>query len=87
MKDQFQPLQPREFRYVDAEVKEKPSPWHDELQALKDHLRQNKENFVFHNSWCGDTEGGFYATDDFDMEKLCKEIDSFGESLRLRAKS
>lgn len=45
MKDKFQPLQPRELRYVDIEVKEKSDMSHDELMAEISRLRGELEKF------------------------------------------
>ena len=51
------------------------------IQAFKDLLKKriidNKDNWVEHHSMCGSTEGGFYDTDEVDMDKLMKEIDDF----------
>lgn len=54
----------------------------DIFERLKAHLRDKQKNYVEHNSWNGDTEGGFYDTDDFDFDKLCAEIDAFAEELK-----
>jgi hypothetical protein len=54
---------------------------------LKERLRENIENYVEHNSWMGDTERGFYSTDELDFDKLCAEIDKLGEEIRAAAPS
>lgn len=52
------------------------------VAKLKAHLAEKKANYVEHSSWNGDTEGGFYDTDEFDFDKLCVEIDAFSESFK-----
>ena len=49
----------------------------DFVELLKQHLRDHKDQYIEHNSWNGNTESGFYATDDFDMGKLLAQIDAF----------
>lgn len=49
---------------------------------LKEWLKERKEKYVEHRSWVGDTESGFYSTDEFDMDKLLAEIDAFSEQLK-----
>ena len=57
-----------------------------ELEYLKKFLKRNEAKFNEHHSWLGDTESGFYSTDEFDLEKLFEQIDAFGEELRSRHK-
>ena len=52
------------------------------VEALKKRLAENKANFVSHHSWCGNTEGGFYDTDEFDFDNLMKEIDEFSAEFK-----
>lgn len=54
----------------------------DLIEKLKEHLRNRQEMYVEHHSWCGDTEMGFYSTDDFDIDQLMKEIDVFAASFQ-----
>lgn len=56
----------------------------DVLQALKARLKEREKSFYWVDSWCGNTETGFYDQAEFDMEKLLNEIDQFGEDLRNR---
>lgn len=56
----------------------------DIFEKLKAHLRKKQSNYLVHNSWLGDTEGGFYSTDEFDFNKLCEEIDAFSLELKKR---
>ena len=54
------------------------------LQALKERLKERKGDFVITDDWNGDTEGGFYTTREFDLNKLYDQMDKFGEELRVR---
>ena len=54
------------------------------LQELKERLKERKSAFVITEDWNGDTEGGFYTTHEFDLEKLYAQMDKFGEELRQR---
>lgn len=56
------------------------------FEQLKTWLKERQSNYVDHNSWFGDTESGFHTIDEFDFDKLCAEIDAFGEELRKRNK-
>lgn len=47
------------------------------VEGLKQRLADNKDNYLEHRSMLGDTEGGFYSTDEFEFEKLIAEIDKF----------
>lgn len=49
------------------------------FELLKEHLKDNKDNFLEVNDWCGDTVTGFYTETNFDIEKLWEEIDEFCE--------
>lgn len=51
------------------------------FDKLKAHLRANKDNYVDHSEWNGSTEGGFYDSDDFDIDKLMEEIDKFAAEI------
>ncbi len=52
------------------------------LEALKEWLADNKGKYLDHQSWLGDTEGGFYSQDTFDFKKLLEEIDAFHEQFK-----
>lgn len=52
------------------------------LNELKEWLRERQANYVEHTSMNGDTESGFYDTDEFNFDLLCDEIDKFGAELR-----
>ncbi len=52
------------------------------LEALKKWLADRKGNYLDHQSWLGDTEGGFYSQDTFDFEKMLEEIDAFHEQFK-----
>lgn len=56
-----------------------------EFAELKKHLSEKTEDWLDHNSWNGDTEGGFYTTNEVDLEKLFLCIDEFGAQLRERS--
>ena len=47
------------------------------IEQLKKRLKDSQGNYLEHHSMCGDTEGGFYDTDEFDFDALLKEIDTF----------
>ena len=49
------------------------------VEQLKQRLADTQGNYNEHHSWCGNTEGGFYDTDEFDFDALLKEIDTFSE--------
>lgn len=49
------------------------------VEKLKEYLKDNKENYLEINDWCGDTVSGFYTETHFDMDKLWAEIDDFCE--------
>lgn len=50
--------------------------------ALKQRLSDNKGNYINHWSMMGNTEGGFYSTDEFDFDNLLKEIDDFSAEFK-----
>ncbi len=52
------------------------------VEQLKKRLKDNQGNYVEHNSWNRDTEGGFYDKDEFDFYALLKEIDTFSEEFK-----
>lgn len=52
------------------------------IEGLKERLAENKANYLDHWSMCGDTENGYYSADDFDFEKLLKEIDQFSAEFK-----
>lgn len=54
------------------------------IEKLKVHLRAKRSVYVEHNSWNGDTEMGFYETDNFDIEKMMTEIDEFSASFQMK---
>lgn len=52
------------------------------VEKLKQHLTENKNKYAEHHSWMGDTESGFYDTDEFDMDELLKQIDEFSATFK-----
>lgn len=52
------------------------------IQKLKDWLLEKKANYVTHYDMMGDTEGGFYETDEFNFDDLLKEIDAFSAAMK-----
>lgn len=50
--------------------------------ALKAHLRKRESAFNEHHSMVGSTEGGFFSSDDFDMDALLREIDEFAATFK-----
>lgn len=52
------------------------------INALKKHLVDKKDEYLFHSSMNGSTETGFYSSDDFDMDELLKQIDEFSETFK-----
>jgi hypothetical protein len=57
-------------------------PMKELLDKLKAWLKERQDHYVHVNDWQGDTESGFYSTEEFDFDDLCKQIDEFGEELR-----
>lgn len=55
------------------------------IKAIKEKLGFDLEPAVEINSWCGDTESGFYTEYDIDMDALNVEIDRFQAELAARA--
>jgi len=47
------------------------------IEALKEHLRKNKDKYVKVDEWAGSTETGFYDEVTFDIDDLMREIDEF----------
>lgn len=55
------------------------------IKAIKEKLGFDLGPAVEINSWCGDTESGFYTEYDIDMDALNVEIDRFQAKLAARA--
>ena len=55
------------------------------IKAIKEKLGFDLGPAVEINSWCGDTESGFYTEYDIDMDALNVEIDRFQAELAARA--
>lgn len=49
------------------------------VTALKQHLKDEKPNYVHRTEWNGDTEHGFYSQLEFSESDLMKEIDDFAK--------